>query len=270
MSDYDVIVVGAGNAAFCAALAAQEQGATVLMLEAAPEDERGGNSRFTAGAIRFVYDGVDDIRTLIPDLTPRPRSPTTDFGTYTAGPVLRRHGPASRSTAPIPTWSSSWSPRASTRWLAAREGRALHPDLRPAGVQDRRQVQVLGRADGRGGRRRAGPGRHARPRRRRSAASTSATRTRALDLLYDGDRVDGVRVRHDGEVSELRGQVGGARLRRLRGQSRMAHALSRPGLGARQGARHALQHRRRHPHGARHRRRARAATGRAATPCSGR
>ena len=34
----------------------------------------------------------------------------------------------------------------------------------------------------------------------------------------------------------------------------MAHALSGPGLGSRQGARHALQHRRRHPHGARDRR----------------
>src|ERR1700724_2330425 len=48
MSEYDVIVVGAGNAAFCAALAAQEQGASVLMLEAAPEQESGGNRRLTA------------------------------------------------------------------------------------------------------------------------------------------------------------------------------------------------------------------------------
>ena len=64
-----MIVVGGGNAAFCAALAAQEQGATVLMLEAAPEDESGGNSRFTAGSIRVVYNGVDDIKTLVPDLT---------------------------------------------------------------------------------------------------------------------------------------------------------------------------------------------------------
>ena len=40
MSDYDVVVVGAGNAAFCAALAAQEQGAKVVMLEAAPEEVR--------------------------------------------------------------------------------------------------------------------------------------------------------------------------------------------------------------------------------------
>ena len=79
----DVIVVGAGNAAFCAALAAQEQGAKVLMLEAAPEDESGGNSRFTAGSIRVVYNGIDDIKTLVPDLTPA-EIETTDFGTYTA------------------------------------------------------------------------------------------------------------------------------------------------------------------------------------------
>src|SRR5205823_6430398 len=51
MPDHDVIVVGAGNAAFCAALAAQERGAKVLMIEAAPEEESGGNSRFTAGSI---------------------------------------------------------------------------------------------------------------------------------------------------------------------------------------------------------------------------
>ncbi len=82
MSEYDVIVVGAGNAAFCAALAAQEQGAKVLMLEAAPEDEAGGNSRFTAGSIRVVYNGVDDIKTLVPDLTEE-EIDTTDFGTYT-------------------------------------------------------------------------------------------------------------------------------------------------------------------------------------------
>src|SRR5712675_1855212 len=81
-SEFDVIVVGGGNAAFSAALAAQEQGASVLMLEAAPEDESGGNSRFTAGSIRVVYNGVDDIRALVPDLTDE-EVRTTDFGTYT-------------------------------------------------------------------------------------------------------------------------------------------------------------------------------------------
>ena len=59
---WDVIVVGAGNAAFCAAIAAAETGASVLVLERAPVDENGGNSRFTAGGMRIVYNGIDDLR----------------------------------------------------------------------------------------------------------------------------------------------------------------------------------------------------------------
>jgi len=78
----DVIVVGAGNAAFCAALAAAEQGVSVLMLERAPEAEAGGNSRFTAGAFRCVYNGVDDLRALMPNLTDDEVA-KSDFGTYT-------------------------------------------------------------------------------------------------------------------------------------------------------------------------------------------
>ena len=83
MADWDVVVVGAGNAALCAALAARESGASVLVLERAPEDEGGGNTRFTAGAIRTVYNGVDDLRALMPDLTDDEVS-ITDFGTYTS------------------------------------------------------------------------------------------------------------------------------------------------------------------------------------------
>ena len=67
--EYDVVVVGAGNAAMCSALAAEEAGAKVLVLEAATEELGGGNTRFTAGAIRTVYNGVDDLRELMPDLT---------------------------------------------------------------------------------------------------------------------------------------------------------------------------------------------------------
>ncbi len=78
----DVVVVGGGNAALCAALAAAEQGVSVLVLERAPESEAGGNSRFTAGAIRCVYDGVEDLRRLMPDL-PEEILAVTDFGQYT-------------------------------------------------------------------------------------------------------------------------------------------------------------------------------------------
>jgi tricarballylate dehydrogenase len=65
----DVVVVGAGNAALCAALAAREQGAEVLVLEKAPEHLRGGNTYFTGGGFRFPYRGLNDIRALIPDLS---------------------------------------------------------------------------------------------------------------------------------------------------------------------------------------------------------
>ena len=82
MTTWDVIIIGAGNAAFCAAHAARENNAKVLMLECSNEAENGGNSRYTAGAIRFAYDGVEDIRALCPDLSEE-QIAITDFGTYT-------------------------------------------------------------------------------------------------------------------------------------------------------------------------------------------
>jgi tricarballylate dehydrogenase len=62
VQQFDVIVVGKGNAALCAALAARDQGARVAMLEAASVDESGGNSRFAGGVMRFAYDGVEDLQ----------------------------------------------------------------------------------------------------------------------------------------------------------------------------------------------------------------
>jgi tricarballylate dehydrogenase len=81
-----VIVVGGGNAALCAALSAKETAKRVLLLERAPEDESGGNSRFTAGLLRIVYNGADDLAQLI-DLSKEERE-RTDFGTYTADQFL--------------------------------------------------------------------------------------------------------------------------------------------------------------------------------------
>ena len=198
----DVIVVGAGNAAFCAALAAQEQGAQVVMLEAAPEDEAGGNSRFTAGSIRVVYNGVEDIKALVPDLTPA-EIETTDFGAYTADQFFDDMARVTQHRADPDL----------VELLVAKSFESLNW-MRNKGV---RLIPIYGRQafkiDGEfkfwggltvesvGG----GPG--------LIAMLTEAAKkrgieiryaTRGLDLMFDGNRVEGIRARDHGEVRELR------------------------------------------------------------------
>src|SRR5262245_61952553 len=82
-SAFDVIVVGGGNAALCAALSAREHGARVLGLERAPQENRGGNSAFAGAGFRIVYHGIDDINKIVPDLTDEEIA-ISDFGEYTA------------------------------------------------------------------------------------------------------------------------------------------------------------------------------------------
>jgi tricarballylate dehydrogenase len=84
---FDVVVIGGGNAALCAALAAAESGATVGLFERAPEAKRGGNSKFTGGGFRMVHHGVDDIKRIVPDLGEADIA-KTDFGEYTAEQYL--------------------------------------------------------------------------------------------------------------------------------------------------------------------------------------
>lgn len=78
----DIVVVGAGNTAMCAAIAARENGANVIVLEKAPEAEKGGNSTFTHGSIRFAYKGVEELKQIMPDLMQEDID-MTDFGAYT-------------------------------------------------------------------------------------------------------------------------------------------------------------------------------------------
>lgn len=56
----DVLVIGGGNAALCAALTAREAGASVLLLEAAPREWRGGNSQHTRN-LRCMHDAPQDV-----------------------------------------------------------------------------------------------------------------------------------------------------------------------------------------------------------------
>jgi tricarballylate dehydrogenase len=58
----DVLVIGGGNAALCAALMAREAGASVLLLEAAPKAWRGGNSSHTRN-LRCMHDAPQDVLT---------------------------------------------------------------------------------------------------------------------------------------------------------------------------------------------------------------
>src|SRR5690606_14511502 len=62
MNRPDVLVIGGGNAALCAALSAREAGASVLLLEASPRPWRGGNSQHTRN-LRCMHDAPQDVLT---------------------------------------------------------------------------------------------------------------------------------------------------------------------------------------------------------------
>ena len=76
-----VVIAGSGNAALCAGIAALEQGADALILEKASADEAGGNSRYTAGAMRFAYQSRDELLPLLRDPA-HEQLDRTDFGSY--------------------------------------------------------------------------------------------------------------------------------------------------------------------------------------------
>ncbi len=198
---YDVIVVGGGNAAFCAALSARESGASVLVIERAPVDENGGNSRFTAGAIRFAYEGVDDLKEVMPDLT-EDEIAMTDFGSYTKDQFYDDLGRVTQYRCD-PTLSEILieSSFETMKWMRSK-------GVRFAPIYGRQAFKVDGKfkfwggltVEAWGG----GPGLV-------DALTASAKKNgidilyeaQAIELIYDGVEVSGVKVKHDGKISEF-------------------------------------------------------------------
>jgi tricarballylate dehydrogenase len=197
----DVVIVGAGNAALCAALAAAERNVSVLVLERAPEQECGGNSRFTAGAIRCVYDGIDDLRVLMPDLTDEEVG-NTDFGTYTEDQFFDDMGRVTEYRAdPELLEVLVKRSRETMRWMRSK-------GVRFAPIWGRQAFKVDGKfkfwggltVEAHGG----GPGLV-------TALTAGAKKNgiaiaygaKALGLVSDDDGIQGVRVRHDGRSTTV-------------------------------------------------------------------
>ena len=200
MNSFDVIVVGKGNAALCAALAAHDQGARVAVLEAANEDESGGNTRFAGGVMRFAYDTVEDL-TRVTDITPEEIA-NTDFGTNTRADFLDKiHQLTSYRTDPDLSEYLVNESLDTMVWLRSKGVRFIPNWGRQSAVVDGKRtffgnmpievsgggaglVQFLDKAV-------------------QKAGIAVFYETRAISLLYDGVTVSGVRVRQKGKAFDM-------------------------------------------------------------------
>ena len=204
MNQYDVIVVGKGNAALCAALSAREQGVSVAMLEAASVDESGGNSRFAGGVMRFVYETVDDLKR-VTDITDEEIA-NSDFGTNTREEFLDKiYELTSYRTDPDLSEILVNNSLDTMVWLRSKGVRFIPNWGRQSAVVNGKRkffgnmpIEVSG-----GG---AGLVQFL------DAAAKKAGiqvfyETRVIGLMYDGATVSGVRVRQQGKALEMRAKV---------------------------------------------------------------
>ncbi len=201
MNEYDVLVVGKGNAALCAALSAREQGVSVAMLEAASIDESGGNSRFAGGVMRFVYETVDDLKH-VTDITDEEIA-NSDFGTNTREEFLDKiYELTSYRTDPDLSEILVNNSLDTMVWLRSKGVRFVPNWGRQSAVVNSKRkffgnmpIEVSG-----GG---AGLVQFL------DAAAKKAGiqvfyETRAIGLMYDGATVSGMRVRQQGKALEMR------------------------------------------------------------------
>jgi tricarballylate dehydrogenase len=197
----NVIVVGAGNAGLCAALAAAEQGAAVTLLERAQRAERGGNSAFTAGALRVTYDGTADLRLLMPDLTEADWE--ADFGTYPADAFYDDMARVTESRCdPDRTETLVTRSLPTLEWMRTKGVRFIP-------IYNRQAFKVNGRYKFWGGLtvEAVGGGRGLVDALWGTAERTGISvqyEARAIALIQDAGRIAGVRVRHrDGTTQDI-------------------------------------------------------------------
>ncbi len=201
MQEYDVVVVGKGNAALCAALSAREQGASVAMLEAASEEESGGNSRFAGGVMRFAYASVDDLKR-VTEITGEEIA-NSDFGTNTREEFLDDlYRLTSYRTDPDLSELLVNRSLETMAWLRSKGARFVLNYGRQSGLVagkrkffGRMPIEVSG-----GG---AGLVQYLDAAAKKGGIEISYD-TRAVSLIYDGERVLGVRVKHKGKATEFR------------------------------------------------------------------
>jgi tricarballylate dehydrogenase len=116
-ADWDVVVVGSGNAGFSTAHAARHEGARVLLLEKAPRAWAGGNSYFTAGAVRTSHGGLADLEPLLDDL-PADKRGRVDLDPYPDAAFLADLRRITRDRAdPELAWILVSESRATMAWL---------------------------------------------------------------------------------------------------------------------------------------------------------
>jgi tricarballylate dehydrogenase len=204
MEQCQVLVVGKGNAALCAALAAREKGASVVMLEAASREEAGGNSYFAGGVMRFAFASADDLKR-VTDLTDNELA-GSDFGTNTHDEyfddLLRL---TSYRTDPALSELLVDSSLGAMEWLRSKGVRFVPNYGRQSAMVDgkrkffgRLPIEVSGGGAG-----------------LVQALDKAAHRngidihygTRAVSLIYDGERVTGVRAKQDGKYVEFGAQA---------------------------------------------------------------
>lgn len=204
-TQHEIVVVGAGNAALCAAIAASEQGAKVLVLERASFDESGGNTRFSGGAMRFTYRGLEDLKKVIPDLS-EAEIACSDFGAYTTDEYFDdmfrltryRTDPGLCERLVVDSFPV-------VRWLASK-------GVRFVPLYGRQAFNVGGRFKFWGGltAETSGGGvalvtqltEHA-----KRQGVTFLYQSQALSLLYDGHGVTGVRVKQGGTIHDVRAKA---------------------------------------------------------------